>query len=103
MMPAQEESLKAGRSFTPDFQESAVLLAREQGDSVAQATRRLGGDPRSIRDWEAKLTPQPQSFAAPAAADAELRQQLERLRAENWRLLREREIVKPRPSLGLSR
>ena len=82
----------ARRSFTLEFKTSAARLVREQGYSVAQAAQSLGVDPRSIRDWVAKLAPQPQP--TPAAADAELRQEVERLRAENKRLLMEREILK---------
>ena len=84
----------ARRSFTLKFKTSAARLVREQGYSVAQAAQSLGVDPRSIRDWVAKLAPPPQPAAAPAAADAELRQEVERLRAENRRLLMEREILK---------
>jgi transposase len=91
-MPAQEESPMARRSFTPEFKTSAARLVREQGYSVPQAARSLGVDPRSIRDWVAKFAPPPAT--APAAADAELRQELERLRAENKRLLMEREVLK---------
>ena len=81
----------ARRSFTLEFKTSAARLVREQGYSVPQAAESLGVDPRSIRDWVAKFAPQPQ---AGAAGDAELRQEVERLRAENNRLLMEREILK---------
>ena len=84
----------ARRSFTLEFKTSAARLVREQGYSVTQAAQSLGVDPRSIRDWVEKFAPQPQPAPAPAAADAELRQELERLRAENKRLLMEREILK---------
>jgi transposase len=93
-MPAEEESPMPRRLFTLEFKTSAARLVREQGYSVAQAAQSLGVDPRSIRDWLAKFAPPPQAGAAPAAADAELRQEVERLRAENKRLLMEREILK---------
>jgi transposase len=91
-MPAQEESPMARRSFTLEFKASAARLVREQGYSVPQAAESLGVDPRSIRDWVARFAPPP--TAALNAADAELRQEVERLRAENRRLLMEREILK---------
>src|SRR6516165_4655654 len=91
-MPAQEESPMPRRSFTLEFKTSAARLVREQGYSVAQAAQSLGVDPRSIRDWVARLTPPPAT--APAVAGAELRHEVERLRAENKRLLMEREILK---------
>ena len=83
----------ARRSFTLAFKTSAARLVREQGYSVAQAAQSLGVDPRSIRDWVTRFAPQTQPSRLPAA-DAELRQELERLRAENKRLLMEREILK---------
>ena len=83
----------ARRSFTLEFKTSAARLVREQGYSVPQAAQSLGAAPRSIRDWVAKFPPPPPA-TAPAAADAELRQEVERLRAENKRLLMEREILK---------
>ena len=82
----------ARRSFTLEFKTSAARLVREQGYSIAQAARSLGVDTRSIRDWVAKFAPRPP--AADPAGDAELRQEIERLRAENKRLLMEREILK---------
>jgi transposase len=82
----------ARRTFTLEFKTSAARLVREQGYSVAQAAQSLGVDPRSIRDWLAKFAPLPAE--ARASADTELRQELERLRAENRRLLMEREILK---------
>jgi transposase len=91
-MPVQEESPMARRTFTLEFKTSAARLVREQGYSVAQAAQSLGVDPRSIRDWIAKFAPRP--AAALAVADTDLRQELERLRAENRRLLMEREIFK---------
>jgi transposase len=90
-MPAQEESPMARRSFTLEFKTSAARLVREQGYSVPQAAQSLGVDPRSIRDWVTKFAPQPPA-TAPAAADTELRQEVERLRAEDKRLLMGREI-----------
>ena len=84
----------ARRSFTLEFKTSPARLVREQGYSVVQAAQSLGVDPRSIRDWVAKFAPRPQPAAAPVAADAELRQEVERLRAENKRLLMGREVLK---------
>jgi transposase len=93
-MPAQEDSPMARRSFTLECKSSAAHLVREQGYSAAQAAQSLGVDPRSIRDWVARFAPLPQPAAAPATAVAELRHEVERLRAENKRLLMEREVLK---------
>jgi transposase len=85
----------ARRSFTHEFKASAARLVRDQGYSALQAARSLGVDARSIRDWVAKFAPSPQVGPDPAKEDAaSLRQEVERLRAENKRLLMEREILK---------
>ena len=81
----------ARRSFTLEFKTSAAKLVREQGYSVAQAASSLGVDTRSLRDWIAKFAPPP---AAAPTPEAELRQEVERFRAENKRLLMDREISK---------
>lgn len=83
----------ARRSFTVEFKTSAARLVRDQGYSVPQAAQSLGVDPRSIRDWVDKFAPPPPA-ATPADADTGLLQEVERLRAENRRLLMEREILK---------
>jgi transposase len=84
----------ARRSFALEFKTSAARLVRDQGYSAPQAARGLGVDVRSIRDWVAEFAP-PQAGQIPAAEDAaSLRQENERLRAENRRLLMEREILK---------
>ncbi len=83
----------ARRSFTIEFKTSAARLVRDQGYSAPQAARSLGVDVRSIRDWVAKFAPQP--GPTPDAEDAaSLRREVERLRADNKRLLMEREILK---------
>jgi len=91
-MPAWEDAPVACRSFTMEFKTSAARQVREQGYSVNQAAKSLGVDPHSIRDCLAMFAPQPAT--TPVAADAELRQELERLRAENKRLLMERQIIR---------
>jgi transposase len=79
-------------AFAREFKESAARLVTEQGYSAAQAAESLDVDPGSIRDWVKKFAP---AAADPAARDgaAALRQEVERLRAENKRLLMEREIL----------
>jgi len=92
-MPVQEDLPMARRSFTLEFKTSAAKLVREQGYSVAQAAESLGVDAGSIRDWVRKFAPEAAPVADGASAD-ELRREVERLRAENRRLLMEREILK---------
>ena len=79
------------RTFTREFKESAAQLVTEQGYSLSKAAESLGVDRASVSLWVRQLAPQP---APPAAADGDLRREVERLRAENKRLLMEREILK---------
>jgi transposase len=79
------------RKYTREFKVSAVKLVQEQGYSVAQAARNLGVDPASLRDWIKKLSG---ADGVLPGADTSMQEELRRLRAENKRLLMEREILK---------
>ncbi len=81
----------ARRKYTREFKASAVKLVNEQGYSVPEAARSLGVDPNCVRGWVAKLSSQ--DGLAPAG-DGAVQAELRRLRAENARLLMEREILK---------
>jgi transposase len=82
------------RIYTPEFKTEAVKLVTEQGYSLAEAARSLGLNGNLIRSWkhtlESKGTdPFPGQGKLPAIED-----ELRRLRAENKRLLAERDILK---------
>lgn len=82
------------RSYTSEFKVEAVKLVTEQGYSVAEACRSLDIGETLLRSWKAAFEAQgTQAFPGNGrlpAADEELR----RLRAENKRLLMEREVLK---------
>jgi len=82
------------RTFTREFKVQAVKLVTEQGYSFAEAARQLGVRDHQIRTWkkspDAELSAAVSGGAHPAALDAELH----RLRADNKRLLVERDILK---------
>ena len=87
------------RTYTPEFKTEAVKLVTEQGYSVAEAARSLGLNDNLIRNWkqalEAKHTDAfPGQGQLPAIED-----ELRRLRAENKRLLAERDILKKATAL----
>ena len=85
---------KPRRTYTPEFKVEAVKLVTEKGYSVAEAARSLGICDNLIRNWKRALQDQgddafPGQGNLPAVED-----DLRRLRAENKRLLAERDILK---------
>lgn len=85
---------KKRRTYTPEFKTEAVKLVTEQGYSVAEAARSLGLNENLIRSWKQALENRgaaafPGQGQLPAFED-----ELRRLRAENKRLLAERDILK---------
>ena len=80
------------RTFTREFKESATKLVTEQGYSLKKAAESLGVDRTSITSWVEKFGPKPGQASTDGVAD--LRKENDRLRAENKRLLMEREILK---------
>ena len=82
------------RTYTREFEAEAVKLITEQGRSVAEAARSLGIRENLLRNWRRALRGDgdrtPTGRGNPPAPEDELR----RLRAENKRLLMERDILK---------
>jgi transposase len=81
----------ARRKHTREFKISAVQLVTQQGYSPAEAARSLGVDPTSVRQWVQKFSAE--AGAAPSGEGA-VQAELRRLRTENARLQRERDILK---------
>jgi transposase len=82
------------RTYTPEFKTEAVKLVTEQGYSVAEAARSLGLNENLIRSWKHDLESKgDQAFPGPGKLPA-IEDELRRLRAENKRLLAERDILK---------
>jgi len=83
---------KKRRSFTGEFKAEAVRLVMEKHYSIREAADSLGIGENLLRRWKDRL--------AESANDVEgtngtaLHEELKRLRAENKRLLMEREILK---------
>ena len=85
---------KARRTYTPEFKAEAVKLVTEQGYSVAEAARALGISENLLRNWKQALAAEgAQAFPGHGNPPA-LEEELRRLRAENKRLLMERDILK---------
>jgi transposase len=82
------------RTYTAEFKIEAVKLVTEQGYSVAEAARSLGVSENLIRTWkQARLDQGEQAFPGQGHLSPQ-EQELARLRAENKRLLAERDILK---------
>lgn len=82
------------RTYTAEFKAEAVKLITEQGYSVAEASRSLDVGETLLRSWKAALQEKgadafPGNGRLPAHEE-----ELRRLKAENKRLLLEREILK---------
>jgi transposase len=82
------------RTYTAEFKAEAVKLVTEQGYSVAEAARSLGISENLIRNWRQAVQAQgDQAFPGQGHLSPQ-EQELARLRAENKRLLAERDILK---------
>jgi transposase len=83
---------KRRRSFTAEFKAEAVRLVTEKHRSVREAAESLGIGENLLRRWKDKLADS--ANEAEGTNGAGLHEELRRLRAENKRLLMEREILK---------
>ena len=82
------------RTFTPEFKAEAVRLVTEQGYSVAEAARSLGVTDNLIRNWRRALEAQGDQAFPGRGKLSPFEEENRRLRAENKRLLAERDILK---------
>ena len=83
---------KTRRTFTREFKVQAVQLVTEKGYSYAEAARQLGITDAQARNWKKQLDAAG-SPAFPGHGRA-IDEEVQRLRAENKRLLLERDILK---------
>src|SRR5918911_4220728 len=92
--PGRSIMARKRRVYTPEFKAEAVKLVTEKGYSVAEAARSLGIHQTLLRSWKQALQAQgDQAFPGQGHAPA-VEEELRRLRAENKRLLAERDILK---------
>jgi transposase len=82
------------RTYTPEFKAEAVRLVTEQGYSVAEAARSLGISENLIRNWKQALQDKGEHAFPGQGNRSPFEEEVRRLRAENKRLLAERDILK---------
>ena len=82
------------RIYTREFKVEAVKLVTEKGYSVAEAARSLDVGETLLRSWKQALDSQgDQAFPGNGNLPA-IEEELRQLRADNKRLLMERDILK---------
>jgi len=82
------------RTYTSEFKVEAVKLVTEKGYSVAEACRSLGVGETLLRSWMAALQEKGAEAFPGHGRLSPQEEEIRRLRAENQRLLAEREILK---------
>lgn len=82
------------RIYTPEFKAEAVKLVTEQGYSIAEAARSLGINDNLIRNWKQALQDNGEHAFPGRGKLSAFEEENRRLRAENKRLLAERDILK---------
>jgi len=81
------------RNYTREFKIEAVNLVTQKGYSVAEAARSLGIGENLLRSWKRTFDQQgDQAFPGNGNLPA-IEEELRQLRAENKRLLMERDIL----------
>ena len=85
---------RSRRTYTPEFKSEAVKLVTEKGYSVAEAARSLGIHQTLLRSWKQALQDNGDQAFPGHGNLPPLEEELRRLRAENKRLLAERDILK---------
>jgi transposase len=87
------------RTYTPEFKAEAVRLVTEQGYSVAEAARSLGIHETLLRSWKQAAEAQGEQAFPGRGKLSPFEEENRRLRAENQRLLAERDILKKATAL----
>ena len=82
------------RVYTAEFKAAAVKLVTEKGYSVAEAARSLGVSENLVRNWKQALEAEGEQAFPGRGKLSPFEEENRRLRAENKRLLAERDILK---------
>lgn len=83
---------KSNNSYTAEFRESAVKLALDTDQPIAETAREIGVNENTLHTWIKKYT-RPAADSN-ARTDEHLYDELKRLKKENARLREERDLLK---------
>lgn len=87
-------SKKVKKKYTTEFKEEAIKLVTKQGYAIAEAGRNLGVHPNLLGKWKRDAEEVNNNGLGELGGKAAVTKELRRLRAENKRLVMEREILK---------
>ena len=82
------------RTFTTEYKLQAVRLVTETGFSYAEAARQLGLRDTQIRAWKKQFDAEGAKAFPGQGNRSAIDEELHRLRAENKRLVQERDLLK---------
>ena len=82
------------RTFTSEYKLQAVQLVTEKGFSYAEAARQLGLRDTQIRAWKKQFDAEGEKAFPGRGHRSVIEEEVHRLRAENKRLLQERDLLK---------
>ena len=82
------------RTFTPEYKLQAVQLVAEKGFSYAEVARQLGLRDTRIRTWKKQFDAEDAKAFPGRGNRSVIEEEVHRLRAENKRLLQERDLLK---------
>ena len=93
-MTKTKSKSKTRRTFAPEYKLQAVQLVTEKGFSYAEAARQLGLRDTQIRTWKKQFEAEGAKAFPGQGNRSVIDEELHRLRAENKRLLQERDLLK---------
>ena len=84
--------MTTSKTYSPDFRESAVKLALDADQLIAETARELGVNENTLHTWVKKYS-RPKEDGR-GHTDEHLYEELKRLKKENSRLREERDLLK---------
>ncbi len=87
------DQTKKQNIYTSEFKESAIQLAVESEQTIAQTTRDLGVNPNTLHTWISKYS-KPKSPTHTQRTDEHIYDEVKRLKKELAKITQERDLLK---------